>query len=78
MLRVVKVRDLTPQPFTVVGWVVDDMAAAVRGLAAKGVTFERYPGMEQDDQAVWHVPGGSAQVAWFKDPDGNTLSLSSS
>jgi hypothetical protein len=34
--------------------------------------------MEQDDQAVWQVPGGSAQVAWFKDPDGNTLSLSSS
>jgi catechol 2,3-dioxygenase-like lactoylglutathione lyase family enzyme len=75
MLRVVKVRDFAPLPFTVLGWHVDDIAAAARGLASAGVTFERFPGMEQDALGVWTSPGGS-KVAWFKDPDGNTLSLS--
>ena len=52
----------------------DDIAAAVRGLAAKGVVFTRYEGMDQDENGVWTTPGGE-QVAWFPDPDGNTLSL---
>lgn len=74
-LRVVVVRELTPAPYTVLGWDVDDIAATVRGLAAAGVRFERYPGMEQDDLGIWSSPGG-AKVAWFKDPDGNVLSVS--
>jgi catechol 2,3-dioxygenase-like lactoylglutathione lyase family enzyme len=73
-LRVAFVESLTPQPFTVLGWQVDDLVAAVKALSARGVHFERYPGMEQDELGIWNV----ARVAWFKDPDGNTLSLSQS
>lgn len=74
MLRVTKVGKLTPQPFTVAGWSVDDIRAAVTSLAAAGVVFERFDGMDQDHTGVWTTPNGDA-VAWFKDPDGNTLSL---
>ena len=51
------------------------MAALARELAAKGIVFERYPGVEQDADGIWSAPGGTL-VAWFRDPDGNTLSLS--
>jgi catechol 2,3-dioxygenase-like lactoylglutathione lyase family enzyme len=74
MLRVQKVEELAPHPFTAVGWNVADVAAIVDGLAARGVTFERYGFLDQDERGVWTAPGG-AQIAWFKDPDGNTLSL---
>ncbi len=73
-LRVTKVDALVPAPYTVLGWVVTDLHAAVRGLHERGVLFERFPGMEQDDHGVWTTPGGD-QVAWFKDPDANVLSL---
>ena len=76
-LRIAKVTRFTPQQFTVLGWSVPDIDAAVRELAAKSVTFERYPGLEQDAQGVWSPPGGG-QVAWFRDPDGNLLSLTQS
>jgi hypothetical protein len=65
----------TPQPFTQFGWQVTDIHATVAELAAKGVEFLRYGFFEQDEAGVWEAPGG-AKVAWFKDPDGNTLSLS--
>jgi catechol 2,3-dioxygenase-like lactoylglutathione lyase family enzyme len=74
MLRIQKVAALTPAPFTALGWHVDDMAATVSGLVAQGVVFEKFPGMPQDERGVMAFPGG-AQVAWFKDPDGNLLSL---
>ena len=74
MLRVTNVpKPLTPQPFTVLGWKVPGIAAVVKGLAAKGVKFERYMDA-QDELNIWTAPGG-AKVAWFKDPDGNILSL---
>ena len=73
MLRIAKVESLTPAQQTVLGWQVDDIEATVRGLTEKGVTFERYPQLEQDDMGIWTSPG--ARIAWFKDPDGNTLSL---
>ena len=57
------------------GWSVPDIAAAVESLAARGIAFARYDGLEQDDAGIWTAPGG-ARVAWFHDPDGNTLSLS--
>ena len=60
--------------YTVLGWRVTDIAAAVRGLAARGVVFLRYDGMDQDGDGVWTAPGGD-KVAWFADPDGNILSL---
>jgi len=64
-----------PAPFTILGWEVPDIEKAVRGLKRRGVKFQRYPGMDQDALGIWASPGGS-QVAWFKDTDGNVLSLS--
>ena len=74
MLRVAIVGDIVLAPYTVLGWQVSDIGATVRGLAAKGVTFERYPWMEQNEAGIWSAPSG-AQVAWFKDRDGNLLSV---
>ncbi len=62
-------------PHTVLGWRVDEIESSVAALAAAGIAFERYDGMGQDEHGIWHAPGG-AKVAWFKDPDGNVLSLS--
>jgi catechol 2,3-dioxygenase-like lactoylglutathione lyase family enzyme len=75
MLRVTVVDAVVPAPYTVLGWAVDDVGARVRELGARGVAFERYDGLEQDALEIWRSPSG-ARVAWFKDPDGNTLSLS--
>src|SRR5438067_1060461 len=74
-LRVARVKDHTPAPFTILGWEVADVAATVEALRDRGVRFERYPFLQQDDHEVWTAPSGD-RVAWFKDPDGNTLSLS--
>jgi catechol 2,3-dioxygenase-like lactoylglutathione lyase family enzyme len=73
-LRVTLVRERAAADYTVLGWSVPDLAAAMRSLAAKGVEFKRFPGMDQDEDGVWAAPGGS-RIAWFDDPDGNTLSL---
>jgi catechol 2,3-dioxygenase-like lactoylglutathione lyase family enzyme len=75
MLRVAIVGELVLAPYTVLGWQVSDIDATVRRLAAKAVKFERYPWMEQDDLGIWSAPSG-AKVAWFKDKDGNLLSVS--
>ncbi|HEY7372131.1 MAG TPA: VOC family protein [Polyangia bacterium] len=69
-----EVEQFTPHPFTALGWEVPDIDAAVAELGRRAVRFERYPGMEQDDRGIWRSPSG-ARVAWFKDPDGNTLSI---
>jgi catechol 2,3-dioxygenase-like lactoylglutathione lyase family enzyme len=74
MLRVTAVPELTPAPGTVLGWRVADIAAAVADLAGRGVAVRRYDGMGQDEHGVWTAPSGD-RVAWFGDPDGNTLSL---
>jgi catechol 2,3-dioxygenase-like lactoylglutathione lyase family enzyme len=74
-LRISTVDDLKPQPFTVLGWSVSDVPATVRALHVAGVAFERFDGMEQDELGIWS-PGGTTRVAWFKDPDGNLLSIS--
>jgi catechol 2,3-dioxygenase-like lactoylglutathione lyase family enzyme len=76
-IRVTKVgAHLRVQPFTVLGWRVSDTHAEVAELSSRGVAFLRVDGVEQDEAGVWVAPGGT-EVAWFKDPDGNTLSLSS-
>ncbi len=74
LLRVTIVQDLKPHPFTVLGWNVDDIASIIRQLNDKNVFCERYGFLEQDSLGVWISPNGS-KVAWFKDPDGNVLSL---
>ncbi len=74
MLRVTAVAGAARAGYTVLGWQVTDIAAAVRGLTAGGVVFLRYDGMDQDEDGIWTTPGGD-KVAWFADPDGNVLSL---
>ena len=77
MVRVVDVSgvaDYKPAPFTILGWSVSNVGKTVKDLQRKRVKFERFPGMEQDQLGVWSSPSG-AKVAWFKDPDGNMLSL---
>jgi len=71
---VTAVREVARGGYTVLGWRVSDIVTAVRDLAVRGVTFVRYPGLSQDEHGIWTAPSG-AQVAWFTDPDGNTLSL---
>lgn len=75
MLRVTPVHEMAVAPYTVLGWHVADIAAAARQLMSNGVAFERYGFLPQDELGIWTAPGGT-QVMWFKDPDGNTLSLS--
>jgi len=74
MIRVQKVEAFEPQPFTALGWTVTDIDAVVAALTQKGVSCERFPGMDQDTRGIWASPSG-ARIAWFKDPDGNVLSL---
>ncbi len=75
VVRLTPVPQHVPQGFTIAGWQVDDVTAAVQGLRAAGVECTRYDGMDQDELGIWTAPGGD-QVAWFTDPDGNTLSVS--
>lgn len=74
VIRIQKTEEVYPPPYTTIGWEVENIEFTVRALSESGVQFERYEGMEQDDRGVWDVPNGS-KVAWFKDPDGNLLSL---
>ena len=74
MLRVQKVQEHTPAKHTSLGWQVADIRTAIAALAASGVRVQRYDRLQQDEAGVWHAPSG-ALVAWFQDPDGNTLSL---
>jgi len=73
-IRVTRVDEPAAAGYTVIGWIISDIAGAMAALAAKGVAFERYPGLAQDADGVWTAPGGSF-IAWFRDPDGNLLSL---
>ena len=74
LLRVTAVRELQPHPFTVLGWKVVDISSVIINLNDKGIVFERYDFLQQDAMGIWEAPGGT-KVAWFKDPDGNILSL---
>jgi catechol 2,3-dioxygenase-like lactoylglutathione lyase family enzyme len=74
-LRISTVKDHKPAMQTVLGWEVPDIEASAKALTARGVTFNRYPGFEQDALGIWTAPGSTNKVAWFLDPDGNNLSL---
>jgi catechol 2,3-dioxygenase-like lactoylglutathione lyase family enzyme len=75
MIRIAKGASFVPAQYTVLGWEVMDIEAEVKWLNQRGVTFEKYPFVEDKEFGIWTAPGG-AKVAWFKDPDGNLLSLS--
>ena len=74
MLRVARVQKLVPAKYTVLGWQVRDIVGTAKQLQKAHITLERYPGMQQNEFGIWNSPSG-ARVAWFKDPDGNTLSI---
>jgi len=75
MIRAVKMKEVTPAQFTVLGWQVSDIENVVKALAKKGVRFEIFGLLPQDELGIWIAPTGD-KVAWCKDPDGNILSLS--
>ena len=75
MIRIAKAKDFTPAPYTVLGWEVRDIEAIVRWLTQRGVVFEKYPFVQDRELGIWTTPGGD-KVAWFKDADGNILSVS--
>lgn len=74
-LRITTVKELKPQEFTILGWIVDDISSTVHTLNKQGIICEKYAFFPQDEFGIWTSPGGS-KVAWFKDPDGNVLSVS--
>ena len=75
MIRVAKAPKFTPAPYTVMGWEVKDIEKMAAWLASRGVAFEKYPFVQDKERGIWTTPDGS-KVAWFKDPDGNILSIS--
>jgi len=75
MVRAAKMKEFTPAQFTILGWQVSDINQVVRELAARGVHFEIFGFFKQDELGIWTAPTGD-KVAWFKDPDGNILSVS--
>jgi catechol 2,3-dioxygenase-like lactoylglutathione lyase family enzyme len=74
-LRVSFVADFTPHEHTILGFNVPDVTATVKALREKGVVFDTYSHVSQDEIGIWTAPGGAVRVAWFKDPDGNVLSV---
>ena len=75
VIRITKINEFTPAPFTILGWRVQNIEEEVRTLAARGVLFQRYSGLTQNDLGIWTSPGG-ARIAWFRDPDGNASRFS--
>jgi catechol 2,3-dioxygenase-like lactoylglutathione lyase family enzyme len=75
MVRVSKVPEFKPAQFTILGWQVSGIEKVVSALHEKGVQFERFGFFKQDELGIWMAPTGD-KVAWFKDPDGNILSVS--
>jgi catechol 2,3-dioxygenase-like lactoylglutathione lyase family enzyme len=75
MVRLAMGKELPKVPGTVLGWQVPEIKSAVGELRGRGVQFEHFEGLKQDEAGIWTSPTG-ARVAWFRDPDGNVLSLS--
>jgi catechol 2,3-dioxygenase-like lactoylglutathione lyase family enzyme len=75
MIRIAKTPDFAPAPYTVLGWQVSHIEGVVSWLQKRGVAFEQYPFVQDKERGIWTAPGGD-KVAWFKDPDGNVLSVS--
>ena len=74
MLRITSVQEVAAAKYTVLGWQVSDIVRTAKNLQKALITLERYAGMRQDELGIWNSPSG-ARVAWFKDPDGNTLGI---
>lgn len=75
MVRVIKATDFKPVQYTVLGWEVSQIKIVAAGLRSRGITFEQYPFIQDKDLGIWTAPNGD-KIAWFRDPDGNVLSIS--
>jgi predicted enzyme related to lactoylglutathione lyase len=75
MIRIVKIPNFTPLQGTILGWRVENIESVATWLRERGVTLEKYPFVQDQERGIWTTPDGS-RVAWFKDPDGNVLSIS--
>jgi catechol 2,3-dioxygenase-like lactoylglutathione lyase family enzyme len=75
MLRITKIPVFEPARFSVLGWQVHGIYDLVAKLTGKGIVFEQFGLPHQDETGVWTAPSGD-KIAWFRDPDGNVLSLS--
>jgi catechol 2,3-dioxygenase-like lactoylglutathione lyase family enzyme len=75
MIHITSVGNFTPASFTILGWQVDDIHRTATEMIGKGIQFVRYGFLEQNPEGIWTAPDGT-KVAWFLDPDGNTLSIS--
>jgi catechol 2,3-dioxygenase-like lactoylglutathione lyase family enzyme len=75
MIRIAKTQDFTAAPYTVLGWEVSNIEEMAGWLQERGVVLEKFPWMPNKESAIWTAPTGD-KVAWFKDPDGNVLSVS--
>lgn len=75
MVRVAKGRDFKPAQYTILGWEASDIETTLTEMADNGVRFEQFGLPGQDKIGIWTAPSGD-KVAWFKDPDGNILSIS--
>ncbi len=75
MIRISKAPNFIALPSTVLGWEVTNIEQAVAWLTSKGVATEKYPWVQDRERGIWTTPNGD-KVAWFRDPDGNVLSLS--
>lgn len=73
-LRVSPVPAMQPSEHTVVGFAVPNLAPVVEALTERGIEWVRFPGFAHDDNGIVHLPDGSL-VVWFRDPDGNLLSI---
>ena len=73
-LRIAKAAQFSPAQHTVLGWEVEDIHSALEELQHRGITFECFPNMGQDEMGICTFPSND-KVAWFKDPDGNLLSI---
>ncbi len=78
LLRLTPMPGHKPADHPILGWKVPDIAATTQALLAAGLAMEKYPFLEQDELGIWTAPDGSAKVVFFKDPDGNVLSLTQS
>ena len=74
LLRMQLVEEMPPSRGAVLGWEVDDIESTADDLSERGVRFERYDGLDQDERGIAAFPNGD-KVAWFHDPDGNILSI---
>jgi len=74
-IRIPKLTNFVPRQGTILGWEVENIEAAAIWLRARGVTLEKYPFVQDRELGIWTTPVGD-KVAWFKDPDGNILSVS--